>query len=94
MNFHGLCPGDEVLGLCPGAFAEYARTAADQAVSKPVSLTFERAAGVPMAATTALRAVRDAGEVRAGPRVLVNGAAGGVAPVVSCRPLAIPITDG
>ncbi|GAB3960237.1 NAD(P)-dependent alcohol dehydrogenase [Actinoallomurus acanthiterrae] len=77
-NVRGLRPGDEVLGFCPGSFAEYARTTADKVVPKPAELTFEQAAAVPMAATTALRAVRDAGEVRAGHRVLVNGAAGGV----------------
>jgi NADPH:quinone reductase-like Zn-dependent oxidoreductase len=41
-------------------------------------LTFEQAAAIPIAATTALRAIRDAGQVRSGQRILVNGAAGGV----------------
>jgi NADPH:quinone reductase-like Zn-dependent oxidoreductase len=77
-NVRGLRPGDEVLGFCPGAFAEYACAEADKVVPKPPSLTFEQAAAVPMAATTALRAIRDVGEVRAGHQVLVNGAAGGV----------------
>jgi NADPH:quinone reductase-like Zn-dependent oxidoreductase len=77
-NVRGLRPGDEVLGFCPGAFAEYARAEADKVVPKPVSLTFEQAAAVPMAGTTALRGIRDVGAVRAGQRVLVNGAAGGV----------------
>jgi NADPH:quinone reductase-like Zn-dependent oxidoreductase len=77
-NVHGLQHGDDVLGFCPGAFAEYARAEADKVVPKPASLTFEQAAAVPMAATTALRGIRDVGEVRAGHRVLVNGAAGGV----------------
>src|SRR4249919_2047251 len=77
-NVRGLRPGDEVLGFCPGAFAEYARAEADKVVPKPVSLTFEQAAAVPMAGATALRGIRDVGAVRAGQRVLVNGAAGGV----------------
>jgi NADPH:quinone reductase-like Zn-dependent oxidoreductase len=77
-NVRGLRPGDEVLGFCPGAFAEYARAEAGQVVPKPTSLTFEQAAAVPMAATTALRGIREVGAVRAGHRVLVNGAAGGV----------------
>jgi NADPH:quinone reductase-like Zn-dependent oxidoreductase len=47
-------------------------------VPKPTGLTFEQAAAVPMAATTALRGIREVGAVRAGHRVLVNGAAGGV----------------
>src|SRR6478752_7474731 len=48
-NVRGLRPGDEVLGFCSGAFAEYARTEADKVVPKPVGLTFEQAAAVPMA---------------------------------------------
>src|SRR6185312_5352448 len=68
----------EAVGFCPGAFAEYARAEADKVVPKPVSLTFEQAAAVPMAGATALRGIRDVGAVRAGHRVLVNGAAGGV----------------
>jgi NADPH:quinone reductase-like Zn-dependent oxidoreductase len=47
-------------------------------VPKPASLTFEQAAALPIAATTALREVRDVGQVQAGQRVLVNGAGGGV----------------
>lgn len=74
----GLRPGDEVLGFCPGSFAEYALTTADLLVPKPASLTFEQAAAVPMGAVTALRGIRTVGQVRAGQRVLVNGAAGGV----------------
>jgi NADPH:quinone reductase-like Zn-dependent oxidoreductase len=77
-NVRGLRPGEEVLGFCPGAFAEYARAEADKVVPKPVGLTFEQAAAVPMAGATALRGIRDVGAVRAGDRVLVNGAAGGV----------------
>jgi NADPH:quinone reductase-like Zn-dependent oxidoreductase len=77
-NVSGLRRGDEVLGFCRGAFAEYARAEADKVVPKPASLTFEQAAAVPMAGATALRGIRDVGAVRAGHRVLVNGAAGGV----------------
>ena len=77
-NVRGLQHGDEVFGFCPGAFAEYARAEADKVVPKPASLTFEQAAAVPMAASTALRGIRDVGAVQAGHRVLVNGAAGGV----------------
>ena len=70
--------GDEVFGRFRGAFAEYACAAQDDVVSKPASLTFEQAAAVPMAATTALRGIRDVGEVKAGQRVLVIGAGGGI----------------
>jgi len=41
-------------------------------------LTFEQAAGIPIAATTALRGIREVGQARAGLRMLINGAAGGV----------------
>ena len=75
-NVRGLRIGDEVLGFCRGAFAEYACAAADMMVAKPASLTFEQAAAVPIAATTALRGIRDVGQVTAGQRVLVNGAGG------------------
>jgi NADPH:quinone reductase-like Zn-dependent oxidoreductase len=47
-------------------------------VRKPDRLSFEEAAAVPMAGETALRAIRDVGQVQPGHRVLVNGAAGGV----------------
>jgi NADPH:quinone reductase-like Zn-dependent oxidoreductase len=70
--------GDEVLGFCPGAFAEYACASGKQVVPKPPSLTFEEAAAIPIAATTALRAIRDVGQVQSGQQVLINGAAGGV----------------
>ncbi|MFF9334533.1 NAD(P)-dependent alcohol dehydrogenase [Streptomyces albogriseolus] len=74
----GLRPGDEVLGFCPGAFAEYAVTTPDLLVRKPEGLTFEQAAALPMAAVTALRGISTVGRVRAGQRVLVTGAGGGV----------------
>ena len=77
-NVRGLRNGEEVLGFCRGAFAEYACAAADMVVPKPASLTFEQAAAVPIAATTALRGIREVGEVKAGQQVLVNGAGGGV----------------
>ena len=77
-NVRGMRPGDEVLGFFRGAFAEYACAAAARVVPKPASLTFEQAAAVPIAATTALRGIRDVGAVQSGQRVLVNGAGGGV----------------
>ncbi|MDF2740049.1 MAG: hypothetical protein K0S88_1416 [Actinomycetia bacterium] len=77
-DVRGLRPGDEVLGFCPGSFAEYARTTPDLLVPKPASLTFEQAAAVPLGAVTALRGIQTVGQAQAGQRVLVNGAAGGV----------------
>jgi NADPH:quinone reductase-like Zn-dependent oxidoreductase len=75
---HDLRPGDEVMGFCPGSFAEFARTTPDLLVRKPAGLTFEQAAAVPVAAVTALRGIRTVGRAQAGQRVLVNGAGGGV----------------
>jgi len=77
-SVRGLRTGDQVLGFFRGAFAEYACAAADLVVPKPAALTFEQAAAVPIAATTALRGIRDVGHVTAGQRVLVTGAGGGV----------------
>jgi NADPH:quinone reductase-like Zn-dependent oxidoreductase len=67
-----------VYGGCKGSFAEYASAGEDELASKPANLTFEQAAGVPVAGLTALKAIRDAAKVRPGDRVLINGAAGGV----------------
>ncbi|MFJ6943190.1 NAD(P)-dependent alcohol dehydrogenase [Streptomyces wuyuanensis] len=71
-------PGDEVFGFCEGAFAEYVTAGEDRFAARPANLTAEQAAAVPLSAVTALQALRDAGRVRAGQRVLVIGAAGGV----------------
>jgi NADPH:quinone reductase-like Zn-dependent oxidoreductase len=77
-NVREVHPGDEVLGFFRGAFGEYACATEDMVVPKPARLTFEQAAAVPIAGTTALRGIRDVGEVKAGQQVLVNGAGGGV----------------
>jgi NADPH:quinone reductase-like Zn-dependent oxidoreductase len=72
-------PGDEVMGTAEaGSFAELAVTPANKLVRKPANLTFEQAAAIPISGITALRAIRDEGNVHAGQRVLVIGAAGGV----------------
>jgi NADPH:quinone reductase-like Zn-dependent oxidoreductase len=71
-------PGDEVFGACRGAFAEYACASESKVVMKPDKVTFEQAAAVPVAALTALQGLRDKGQIRAGQKVLINGAAGGV----------------
>lgn len=68
--------GDEVFGWCDGAFCEYVAVPEGQVTAKPANLTPEQAAALPIAGFTALQAVRDAGRVRAGHRVLVLGASG------------------
>ena len=72
-------PGDDVFGGWSGAFAEYVLLSEDRAVvHKPASVTFEQAAATPIAAVTALQALRDKGQLQPGERVLINGASGGV----------------
>jgi NADPH:quinone reductase-like Zn-dependent oxidoreductase len=72
-------PGDEIFGGWTGAFAEYLTMPADRAIApKPDNVSFEEAATVPIAAVTALQALRDHGQVQPGQRVLINGASGGV----------------
>jgi len=71
-------PGDEVFGTGNGSFAEYACAPLSKLVIKPVNVTFEQAASAPIAALTALQALRDKGHIRLGQKVLINGAAGGV----------------
>ena len=71
-------PGDEVFGSCRGAFAEYVCARESALVRKPPGVTFEQAASVPVAGLTALQGLRDKGRIRAGQKVLINGAAGGV----------------
>ena len=71
--------GDEVFGAHTGAFAEYLSVPERAGiVHKPANASFAEAAAVPVAALTALHAVRDHGRLQPGQRVLVNGASGGV----------------
>jgi NADPH:quinone reductase-like Zn-dependent oxidoreductase len=70
--------GDEVYGFGKGPFAEYAAAHEDKIARKPANLTFEQASVVPVSASTALQALRAAGPVTPGQKVLVLGASGGV----------------
>jgi NADPH:quinone reductase-like Zn-dependent oxidoreductase len=70
--------GDEVIGTADGSFAEFAVVPEERVAPKPGSLSFAEAAVLPVSGTTALQAVRDAGRVGRGDRVLVIGASGGV----------------
>ena len=60
-------PGDEVFGLCTGAWGEYCLGKSRLAL-KPSNITFEEAASIPVAAITALQALRDKGKVQPGRR--------------------------
>jgi NADPH:quinone reductase-like Zn-dependent oxidoreductase len=71
-------PGDEVYGEVDGAFAEYVCVPDDKLEPKPVNVTFEQAAAVPLAGNTALMGLRDLAHVQPGQQVLINGASGGV----------------
>ena len=72
-------PGDDVFALLrEGGFAEYVSVRQDLLARMPANLSHEQAAAVPMAAATALLALRDDGRIEPGQRVLVNGASGGV----------------
>jgi 2-desacetyl-2-hydroxyethyl bacteriochlorophyllide A dehydrogenase len=61
-----------------GAYAEYAVVSERVACLKPETMSYEQAAAVPLAATTALQALRDLGQILPGHKVLINGASGGV----------------
>jgi NADPH:quinone reductase-like Zn-dependent oxidoreductase len=71
-------PGDEVFGIGTGSFAEFTAAPEDKLALKPSNLTFEQAAAVPVSGMTALQGLCDVGRLRAGQRVLIIGASGGV----------------
>ena len=77
-NIKQFKPGDEVFGMVKGSFAEYACAPEDSLALKPANTSFAETAAIPMAAITALQGLRDEGQIRAGQKVLINGAAGGV----------------
>jgi NADPH:quinone reductase-like Zn-dependent oxidoreductase len=74
--------GDEVLGDLAkfgfGGFAEYVTAPEKALIIKPSKISFEEGAAVPMAALTALQALRDKGNIQKGQKVLIVGSAGGV----------------
>lgn len=74
-------PGDDVYGDLSGdwgGFAEYVCAREDALALKPAKMTFDEAAAIPQAAMLAIQGLRDAGQIRHGQKVLINGAGGGV----------------
>ena len=71
-------PGDEVFGCASGAMAEYALAREIYLALKPAIVPFEQAAATPVAGLTALQAIRYAGGIQPGQKVLIQGASGGV----------------
>jgi NADPH:quinone reductase-like Zn-dependent oxidoreductase len=74
-----LQPGDDVFGEVPGyhgGFAEYVCAPVGTFIRKPAELSFQEAAAIPQAGAIALQAIRIIGQVRAGQKVLINGAGG------------------
>src|SRR5262245_16772879 len=71
-------PGDERFGVAPGSFAEYAANGASKFAHKPANVSFEQAAAVPVGAFTALQGLRDKRQIKAGQKVLIDGASGSV----------------
>ena len=74
----GFTVGEPVFGMADGSLAEYLAVPADRVVRKPERVTFEQAAGVPLAGLTALQVLRDKALVRSGQQILIVGAAGGI----------------
>ena len=70
--------GDEVFGSGSGTAAEFAKAAGDHLVPKPTNLSWLHAAAISTSGLAALHGLRDAGRIRAGQKVLINGASGGV----------------
>jgi NADPH:quinone reductase-like Zn-dependent oxidoreductase len=74
----GLAAGDAVFGSCRGSLAEFAVGAAEKLAPKPARLSFEQACAIAGAGTMALEGLRDHARLRAGQRVALTGATGGV----------------
>jgi 2-desacetyl-2-hydroxyethyl bacteriochlorophyllide A dehydrogenase len=81
-NVHDFKAGDTVFADLAasgfGGFSEYVAVPEQYLAHMPANLSYERAAAVPMAGVTALQAIRDKAQVKAGDKVLVHGASGGV----------------
>lgn len=74
--------GDKVFGMLNGwkgaCCAEFVAIPDNELYLMPKNISFEAAAGVPLAGQTALQAIRDLGQLQKGQKILINGASGGV----------------
>jgi NADPH:quinone reductase-like Zn-dependent oxidoreductase len=82
-NVEQIKPRDEVFGFIPssngwGTLTEYVCVQESLVVLKPANISFTQAAATPLAAMTALQALRDKGDIRSWKSVLIDGASGGV----------------
>lgn len=81
-HVNGFQAGNAVYGMTNGwkgrTYAEFLVAQPSETAPKPSSLSFVDAAAVPLAAMTALQALRDLGGLTRGQRVLINGSSGGV----------------
>ena len=70
--------GDEVFGIAQGSFADYAAAQEDKLAPKPAGLSFEQAAVVAVSGLAAIKGLQAGRIARAGQKVLIIGASGGV----------------
>ncbi|MCG6863683.1 MAG: SDR family NAD(P)-dependent oxidoreductase, partial [Chromatiaceae bacterium] len=71
-------PGDRVLAISPGSFGSYARSRQEMVVPIPAGMSFNAAVTIPIAFLTAYYSLHSLGQIRAGDKVLIQAAAGGV----------------
>jgi len=71
-------PGDRVFGCCDYTLAEFVCANEGKFAAAPANISLEEAATIPVAASTALHALRDKAKVKPGQKVLINGSSGGV----------------
>lgn len=70
--------GDAVFGMASGSFSRYVTTTADFVVRKPKNISYAEAATIPVTFLTAYYALHHVGQMKAGERILIHAAAGGV----------------
>ncbi|MDP4174898.1 MAG: SDR family NAD(P)-dependent oxidoreductase, partial [Bacteroidota bacterium] len=73
-----LKPGDEVMGIAPGSFSTHTITKEELVVKKPINLSFQQSATIPIAFLTAYYALNKLAKIFSGDRILIHAASGGV----------------